>query len=38
MEGSTHEEILAFYPFLEAEDLLAAIEYSAHLPDSPAPR
>jgi uncharacterized protein (DUF433 family) len=28
--GATHEEILADYPFLELEDIFAAIEYAAH--------
>ncbi|MGB7849086.1 MAG: DUF433 domain-containing protein [Candidatus Acidiferrum sp.] len=27
--GATFEEILAAYPFLEREDILAAIEYAA---------
>jgi uncharacterized protein (DUF433 family) len=27
--GATFEEILADYPFLEREDILAAIEYAA---------
>ena len=29
----THAEILADYPFLEAEDIYAAIEYAAHQAD-----
>ena len=31
--GATHEEILADYPFLENEDILAAIEYAGRLAD-----
>jgi uncharacterized protein (DUF433 family) len=31
--GASHEEILADYPDLEPEDLLAAIEYAAHQTD-----
>ena len=31
--GSTPEEILADYPFLESEDILAAIEYAARQAD-----
>jgi uncharacterized protein (DUF433 family) len=31
--GASHEEILADYPDLEAEDILAAIEYAAHQTD-----
>jgi uncharacterized protein (DUF433 family) len=33
--GASIEEILADYPFLEREDILAAIEYAAHLADHP---
>lgn len=31
--GASMEEILADYPFLEREDILAAIEYAAHQTD-----
>jgi len=31
--GASFEEILADYPFLESEDILAAIEYAAHQTD-----
>ena len=31
--GATHEEILADYPFLESEDIYAALEYAAHQAD-----
>jgi uncharacterized protein (DUF433 family) len=31
--GATFEEILADYPFLESEDILAAIEYAARQAD-----
>jgi uncharacterized protein (DUF433 family) len=31
--GASHEEILADYPGLEPEDILAAIEYVAHQAD-----
>ena len=31
--GASVEEILADYPFLEHEDILAAIEYAAHQAD-----
>lgn len=31
--GASFEEILADYPFLEREDILAAIEYAAHQAD-----
>jgi len=31
--GASFEEILRDYPFLEREDILAAIEYAAHLSD-----
>lgn len=27
--GASHEEILADYPYLEAEDITAALEYAA---------
>jgi len=33
--GASIEEILADYPFLEREDVLAAIEYAAHQVDHP---
>lgn len=33
--GASVEEILSDYPFLEREDILAAIEYAAHLADHP---
>jgi uncharacterized protein (DUF433 family) len=31
--GASFEEILADYPFLEREDILAAIDYAAHQAD-----
>lgn len=31
--GASYEEILADYPFLEREDILAAIEYAARQAD-----
>jgi uncharacterized protein (DUF433 family) len=31
--GAAFEEILSDYPFLEKEDILAAIEYAAHQTD-----
>jgi len=31
--GACHEEILEDYPFLEAEDILAAIAYASRLTD-----
>ncbi|HXJ93612.1 MAG TPA: DUF433 domain-containing protein [Terriglobia bacterium] len=31
--GATFEEILADYPFLEREDILAAVEYAAQQAD-----
>jgi uncharacterized protein (DUF433 family) len=31
--GASMEEILSDYPFLEREDILAAIEYAAHQTD-----
>lgn len=31
--GQTQEEILASYPYLEAEDIQAAIQYAAFLAD-----
>ncbi len=31
--GASMDEILADYPFLEREDILAAIEYAAHQAD-----
>jgi len=33
--GASIDEILADYPFLEREDVLAAIEYAAHQVDHP---
>ena len=33
--GASIEEILTDYPFLVREDILAAIEYAAHLSDHP---
>lgn len=33
--GAPIEEILADYPFLEREDVLAALEYAAHQTDHP---
>ena len=33
--GASIEEILVDYPFLEREDILAAIEYAAHQVDHP---
>lgn len=33
--GASFEEILADYPFLEHEDILAAIEYAAHQTNHP---
>lgn len=33
--GAAIEEVLADYPFLEHEDILAAIEYAAHQVDHP---
>jgi uncharacterized protein (DUF433 family) len=31
--GATYDEILQDYPFLEREDILAAIDYAAHQTD-----
>lgn len=31
--GASHQEILTDYPFLEPEDIYAAIEYAAHQAD-----
>jgi Protein of unknown function (DUF433) len=31
--GASFEEVLADYPFLEREDILAALEYAAHQTD-----
>lgn len=31
--GASHEEILRDYPSLEAEDILAVLEYAAHQTD-----
>lgn len=33
--GATHDEILADYPLLEAEDIRAALEYAARQTDHP---
>jgi uncharacterized protein (DUF433 family) len=33
--GSTIDEILSDYPFLEREDVLLAIDYAAHQADHP---
>lgn len=33
--GASADEILAEYPFLEREDIFAAIEYAAHQTDHP---
>lgn len=33
--GASFEEILSDYPFLESEDILAAIEYAARQADHP---
>ena len=33
--GASIEEILSDYPFLEREDIFAAIEYAAHQTDHP---
>ena len=33
--GADFEEILEDYPYLEREDILAAIEYAAHQTDHP---
>jgi uncharacterized protein (DUF433 family) len=33
--GADFEEILEDYPYLEREDILAAIEYAAHQADHP---
>jgi uncharacterized protein (DUF433 family) len=33
--GASVDEILADYPFLESEDIFAAIEYAAHQADHP---
>jgi len=33
--GASIDEILVDYPFLEREDILAAIEYAAHQVDHP---
>jgi uncharacterized protein (DUF433 family) len=33
--GASYEEILEDYPYLEREDILAAIEYAAHQADHP---
>ncbi|TLD69783.1 DUF433 domain-containing protein [Phragmitibacter flavus] len=31
--GATHEEILEDYPFLEKDDIFAALQYAAHQTD-----
>ena len=31
--GASYEEILADYPYLEREDILAALDYAAHQAD-----
>ena len=31
--GASYEEVLADYPYLEREDILAALEYAAHQTD-----
>ena len=31
--GASHDEILADYPYLESEDILAALDYAAHQTD-----
>jgi uncharacterized protein (DUF433 family) len=31
--GASYDEILTDYPYLEREDILAAIEYAAHQTD-----
>ena len=31
--GASYEEVLADYPYLEPEDILAALEYAAHQTD-----
>jgi uncharacterized protein (DUF433 family) len=33
--GASHEEILADYPYLEPEDIIAALEYAAVQSDHP---
>ena len=33
--GATHEEILADYPYLEAEDIAAVLEFAAKQNDHP---
>jgi uncharacterized protein (DUF433 family) len=33
--GATHEEILADYPYLEAEDITAVLEFAARQNDHP---
>ena len=33
--GATHEEILTDYPFLEKDDIYAALEYAGHQSDHP---
>jgi uncharacterized protein (DUF433 family) len=33
--GASHEEILADYPYLEAEDIVAALEFAARQSDHP---
>jgi uncharacterized protein (DUF433 family) len=36
--GATFHEVLADYPFLEREDIYAAIEYAAHQADHTVPQ
>jgi uncharacterized protein (DUF433 family) len=33
--GASHEEILEDYPYLEADDIKASLEYAAHQMDHP---
>ena len=33
--GATRDEILADYPYLEAEDITAVLDYAAHQADHP---
>jgi uncharacterized protein (DUF433 family) len=33
--GASHEEVLADYPYLEAEDIAAALEFAARNSDHP---
>jgi uncharacterized protein (DUF433 family) len=36
--GTSYEEILTGYPYLEREDVLAVIKYAAHRADHTVPR